>query len=137
MSIRKIDDPDDGERNPQYPWKFSATVPTGTGTADPVRVRRKINTEGIIRRIEIVSTQAAQQAVGARVSLATGQRFVPRNPVDNDQPADDFIGLDQNPVTASPNVAITEGTQVDVDYINNDTEDHFVRAIVEVEEVDG
>lgn len=135
MSIRKTTAPDDGEGNPQYPWKFSAAVPAGTGTADPTRVRREINTDGIIRRIEIVSTQAAQQAVGARVGLATGQRFIPRNPVDNDEPADDFIGLDQNPVGATPNVAITEGTELDVDYINNDSRRHFVRAIVEVEEV--
>lgn len=134
MSIRRVD-AEENERNPQYPWKFSATVPEGTGTADPVAVTREINVDGIIRRIEIVSTEAAQQAVGARVSRPTGQRFVPRNPVDNDRAADDFIGLDQNPVVASPNTAISEGAKLEVDYINNDTEPHFVRAIVEVEEV--
>jgi len=135
MSIRKIDTSESGERGSQYPWKFSAAVPDGTTPADPVEVRREINTDGIIRRVEIVSTQAAQQAVGARVSLATGQRFVPRNPANNNQPIDSFIGIDQNPVRAQPNAPITEGTEVDIEYINNDSRRHFVRAIVEVEEV--
>lgn len=121
----------------EYPWKFSSTVPANTGSADPTTVVRELDEPGVVSGIEAVSNQAAQQAVGVRVSDASGERWLPRNPTDSggNEP-DDYVGVDDNPITAQPEIRLDAGDQIEVAYINNDTESHYVRTLVYIREVD-
>lgn len=116
-----------------YPWKFDVDVPDSTQPADPETRVRQVP-DGIVRRIEIVSNQAAAQKTGIKVE-SNDERWVPRNPVDNDSFADDFIPVDQNPIDAFPNIPITDGEEITVSGINTDSSKHYVRVTVYIEEV--
>lgn len=118
-----------------FPWKFSTTVPADATPAEPTVVTRELNVDCVITRIEAVSNEAAQQAVGVRVEDASGERWLPRNPVDNDNEADDYVGVDDHPITARPNIPMENGDEVDVSFINNDSEPHYVRVLIYVREV--
>lgn len=125
----------DAEARSEFPWKFSATVPADTGAADPETVVHTIGVDGEIVGFEAVSSQAAQQAVGVQFGAKAGERYAPRNPDIDSTDDDEYLGVDDHPITAQPNVRVSEGDKLIVKYINNDTNNsHYVRTQVRIRE---
>lgn len=114
-----------------YPFNLSVeSVPAGTTQNDPVVERREVPYDATITQVYIDSTDAASQRVGAQLSTSSGRRYIPRDP---DSEAN-FVPLDKNTIEVTLNVDVDEGDDIEMRYANNDTEDHFARAIVVLKE---
>jgi hypothetical protein len=111
---------------------MSRLVPAGTAENNPVKETREVDFDGEVRQLRVVSTQAAQQAVGAQFSYASGERVLPR-----DDPEDArYVPLGDEPVVNTPNTSVAEGEEVVYSFANADPDnDHFVTAIAQIEEV--
>lgn len=114
-----------------YLFNMSKQVPADTPENQPVTETREMEYDGLITEIHVVSTLAAQQAVGASFEFASGERVFPR-----DDPSDArYVPLSEEPVINEPNVEVDEGDEVEFNFANNDTQEgHFVTALVQVEE---
>lgn len=126
------EDFDPGPEPSTYLFNMSKEVPADTPENDPVTEVRKMDYDGVVRQITVVSVAAAQQAVGAQFSFASGQRILPR-----DDPSDArYVPLADDKVETRPNVEVSEGDEVVFSFANNDPDNsHFVTATIQVEEI--
>lgn len=111
----------------ELPFNLSSVVPASS-TAEEVR---EAPYDAVITDVLFVGSDSAQQAVGAQLEKSSGERLVPR---DSDPEDAQFVPIDSHPVRASINVELDEGEQYRVGYTNNDTESHFVKAIITLQE---
>lgn len=130
-TLSALSDRPQGESS-TYLFNMSRLVPAGTAENNPVKETREVDFDGEVRQLRVVSTQAAQQAVGAQFSYASGERVLPR-----DDPEDArYVPLGDEPVVNTPNTSVAEGEEVVYSFANTDPDnDHFVTAIAQIEEV--
>lgn len=130
--VSLLSDIRENERRQTYPWNLSATVPASTPIGNPVEVVRTIDKEDpVIRHFQCVSTPSAQQAVGVRMELSTGEVLVPRDPDGDSQ----YAPLDNVPIEVEMNTQISSDQEVIMKYVNNDgTNDHFAKTILRIAE---
>lgn len=114
-----------------FPFNLSVEqVPAGTTEDDPFVKTREVPYDAMITDVYLDSTSAASQRVGAQFSTSSGRRYIPRDP---DEEAK-FVPLDESLIKVTLNVEVDEGDDIEMLYVNNDTEDHFARAIVVLKE---
>lgn len=126
------EDFDPGPEPSTYLFNMSALVPADTTENDPVTVTREIDFDGVVRQLRVVSTGAAQQSVGAQFSYASGVRVMPRDDPEEAR----YVPLGDEPIINTPNTEVSDGDEVVYSFANTDpTNDHFVTATVQIEEV--
>lgn len=114
-----------------YLFNMSRLVPADTPENDPVTEVREVDYDGVVTEIRVVSTSAAQQAVGAQFGFNSGERIFPR-----DDPGDArYVPLGEQPIISQPNVEVADGEEVQFKFANtDDSDDHFATALIQIEE---
>lgn len=130
-TLAALSDRPQGESS-TYLFNMSRLVPADTSENEPVKEVREIDFDGEVRQLRVVSTEAAQQSVGAQFGYSSGERVLPR-----DAPEDArYVPLGDEPVVNTPNTEVSEGDEVVYSFANTDPDnDHFVTAIAQIEEV--
>ena len=113
-----------------FPFVLETQVPASTTADNPTTLELDVPYDAEITDVEVVSTNAAAQRVGAQFRSASGRRWVPRNPQDSTV----YLPLDDNPYEFTINVDVDEGDVVQARFINTDTDGHYASVVFTLKE---
>jgi hypothetical protein len=110
---------------PVYPHDFSQVVEPNTLRGDPDSAEFIAPHDGTVRRIILGWPLGTQQAVGIGVRGADRDALIPRGPKDAR-----FIAYDDEVLSFELNESVNKDDSLTFEFVNNDTEGHFVNVDV-------
>lgn len=106
---------------PTYPYDYSQVVDAQTFESEAITETFVAPSDGVIRRVVLGWPAGTQQAVGIGLRDADGSSLIPRGPS-----GANFLAYDDQVLSFAINANVQDDDEIEIRYINNDNNDHFV-----------
>lgn len=106
---------------PVYPFDFSTSVTADTPKSNPETATFTAPADGTVRRVILGWPLGTQQAVGIGLDGPDEAALIPRGPAEAE-----YIGFDDKVLSFNLNEDLQDDDEINIRFINNDSQDHFV-----------